>query len=134
MATMTYAEFGPSDEIEGYLEQELGAVIGEFEITTIPEGGAPEDVRSDWFGAKLPFRTYGLQERPHVLYDEITNTYKENFEQIAIFGLDAVVALRKLDRNYAADWWVQNGYAFGSLVFRGSEGNLTIFPADSSEV
>ena len=129
---MTYAEFGPSDDVERELERELGPVIGDFEITTTPEGGAPEDIRTEWIGTKLPFRTYGLQERPHVLFDEITGVYKENFDQVAIFGLDAVVALRKLERNRAADWWVESGHAFGFLVFRGSEGILTL-PQDVAD-
>lgn len=130
---MTYAEFGPSDEVERELDKELGPVIGDFEITTRPAGGAPDDIRDEWIGAKLPFRTYGLQDRQHALFDEITQTWKENFEQVAIFGLDAVVALRKLERDRAADWWVKSGYAFGMLVFRGSEGILNISPEETEQ-
>lgn len=107
-----------------------GEILYWFRITTIPTGGAPENVRAQWVGTLLPVRRPPPIEGPeaHVGHDvmdrQIINLIPDGVE---IARDDVLKALRLFDRGAAAAWWSD---LFGrrplahSLVFRRHEGEL----------
>ena len=111
---------------------ELGEVAAMFTIKVVPKGGAPDSVKEAWVGVSLPVRDVnlpnGLVARRKVGFDEITQSYNEINEPIPVYGLDAVMALDRAGKQPAARYWLDNGFVFASLVFRGQEGTLVTIP------
>jgi len=98
-----------------------------FVIRTIPEGGAPLEIKKQWVDIPLPCRQPFVEgNKEHVVYDvtdpELVKLVKDG---VAVEAYDALAALMLFDRADAASWW--NNYLEGmneTLVFQASEGQL----------
>ncbi len=123
--------------ISDALDRTYGPIETTFTVTTVPEGGAPFDIRQDWVGARLPLRKlhavrllHGYIGRRFYPVPEDKAVDAITGEQLAwpvwgnveIRGYDAVDSLRDLGRVAAADFWEQ--YKEAMLSFQMSEGYI----------
>ena len=108
-----------------------------FLVTSVPEGGAPEDIRSQWLNVLLPVRRPRPIEGPDPRIG--TNVAKRHLRTVIPDGVvvelaDAIRALVASGRDGAAAWW-RALYATQpkppALVFRIHEG--TLMPASYAE-
>ena len=114
-------------EVRSELEAVLGPIVANFEITTTPQGGAPESIRQGWIGVVLPIRQGlleeygGEQEYP----DRLTGEVKQNHEAVPVNGYDAVFALAALNKEPEVKYWFESGLEdMGPFIFRAHEGKL----------
>ena len=101
-----------------------------FLVTSVPEGGAPDHIRSQWLNVLLPVRRPRPVEGPDPRIG--TNVAKRHIKSVIPDGVvvelaDAIRALVDSGRDGAAEWW-QALYATypkpPALVFRIDEGTL----------
>ncbi len=108
---------------------ELGEVVAIFTIEGVPRGGAPVAVKEAWVGVSLPVRSVnhetGMMPGREVAFDEITQRYNEIDSPVRVYGLDAVMCLDNAGKNVAAQYWLDTGFVFATLVFRADEGKLS---------
>ncbi|HEY2430713.1 MAG TPA: hypothetical protein VGI06_17395 [Acidimicrobiales bacterium] len=106
-----------------------GDIVYWFLITTIPSGGAPEEVRRRWVGVPLPVRRPRPIEgpEPHVGRNLADRQVRLIPDGVAVTPHDAFTALRLFDRADAAAWWEAHCAAHPEVigfVFRAWEGQL----------
>jgi hypothetical protein len=101
-----------------------------FEVTAVPEGGAPAEVRADWVGVVLPVRRPRPMEGPDakVGRDVLDHTRRNVIpDGVVVEFADALELLRLFGREEAAAWWEGWSRArarTAPLVFRAWEGRL----------
>jgi hypothetical protein len=117
---------GEVDEFMQTVEEHMGPVVARFTPSTIPDGGAPINIREQWIGVELPVREHLLVEAKNTTnyFDMLRLREIENPNGIPVFGLDALDALRTAGRTEAADYWDDMRVHLATLVFRGNEGSL----------
>ena len=100
-----------------------------FLVTSMPAGGAPENIRKDWEGVVLPVRRPRPVEGPEPHFGRHVATRQPTFisDGVAVATSDALRALRLFGRREAAAWWEEflaTRPATTALVFRTWEGRL----------
>lgn len=101
-----------------------------FEVTSVPEGGAPDEVRAEWVGVPLPVRRPRPVEGPNPKVGrDVMDLRQRNMiaDGVIVELNDAVAALRIFGRHDAADWWdrwSRRRAPTPGLVFRTWEGRL----------
>lgn len=105
-ALQNYMVYGSVSQPDEQYVAEIGRMFPVrrlFHVSQVPEGFAPEEVRSAWIGLDLPTRAI----------------IKGN--EVPILGTDALLALKSEGRSEAYKWWV-NYYETDSEVHK----NLTV--------
>jgi hypothetical protein len=101
-----------------------------FRLRTVPIGGAPGEIRSQWVGIPLPVRRPRPVEGPqaHVGRDVVDRSIVRPIaDGVVVEPSDAVAALRFFGRDEAASWWQQHlarRPMLTGLVFRRHEGEF----------
>jgi hypothetical protein len=112
------------------LRPSSGDVLYWFEVTSVPEGGAPQEIRAEWVGVPLPVRRPRPVEGPDLKIGrdvQDLNRRKLIADGVVVEIADALSTLRLFGRETAADWWdrwSQSGPRAAALVFRTWEGRL----------
>jgi hypothetical protein len=114
-----------SPALSANLEQSFGPIVAQFEISRTPAGGAPEAIRQDWIGVRLPVREQNIGR--HILraeqsFDFLTQELGTSDHPVAVCGMEAIDALFKAKRERAFQFWIPFG--LGTFVFNGHEGDL----------
>lgn len=111
------------------IASQLGEIVATFTIQQVPLGRAPNEVKEAWVGVSLPIRSdnlpSGILPGRQVVFDEITRQYSEIDSPVRVYGLDAVMSLDNAGKSEAAQYWVDTGFVFATLVFRANEGELS---------
>jgi len=100
-----------------------------YVVRTVPQGGAPDHIRTQWLDMPLPIR-YDIHEGPelHIGHNVADHSEASIVEGVSIKPNDALKALRVFGRDEGAAWWEDyfDSYGQGSsgLVFRHDEGQL----------
>lgn len=121
------AENGSFEVPQETRAKRFGRVVGTFSVTDIPEGEAPFQIREEWLGVGLPVRSRLVQEFKgpiNTYLNLISGHSTEHFHRVPIYGADAIEALTLANKLDAAQYWAENGYSLGILVFRAAEGEL----------
>ena len=101
-----------------------------FRVRSLPEGGAPLEIRQQWLGLLLPIRQPRPVEGPesYIGTDVMDRrVLRQIADGVAVEPADALKVLRLCERADAADWWealLARRPAVASLVFRRHEGDL----------
>jgi hypothetical protein len=125
----TRLELGPTAAKR--LEEAQGPIVAHFQVTKIPEGKAPLEIKEAWLteGLSLPIRQRSLDHDTLIpgfpYYASRYAWYEiENYETpAAVTGLEAIIALRNAEQHDAAEYWKKLGHRL--LAFHRSEGILT---------
>lgn len=110
------------EHILSSLEDIYGPITLNFILTQTPQGGAPDHIKEQWIGVKLPVREQNLGRLATRYMDLLSGEFKENDEPIPVAGIEAVRALEEAGKDEAARFWVP--YQMGMFTFRAFEGKF----------
>ena len=110
------------------LETEWGLVIADFTVQQVPRGFAPEDIREQWVGVRLPVRLWAVMWHMKTAYpafiDGPTGSLIQNEQPIPVVTEDAQAVLDAAGKKDAASFWRTTTSIGPLLVFEASAGTV----------
>ena len=86
---------------------EIGHLLGKIRITQVPEGEAPEHIRSCWVGVEIPCPFFS--EEDQFSCGILSGDAREPKSVYVVLQEMAIASLEK-DNPVAAAWWMEHGF------------------------